>query len=501
MSVAVPSLPRRVVRPADRVRRIHPALAILLVLTALQGIAWAAVTAPWNGPDEVAHFAYAQHLAETGNAPKPDGGSGSQSTEQNTALYQLNLLPIRLQRTGRPTWSSINRTEAQLAHAPVSQRKDGSGPNSAANYPPLYYAYEAVAYRLSPARSLLGRMYVMRLATVALLVGTVALAWLIAGELLAAPWARVVATGMVALQPKFAFEGGIVNPDMMLALLATWCLLASIRLVRAGPSLGRILWPAVAAGLAVLTHARGLFLPPFVVVAVVVSLLVARPSWRLVLRPLAAGAALLGASLVLAVVWTRAHGGSSGGVAYGASNPASGLNPRQFLSYVWQFYLPKLTFMDPRVGPDYGYRQVYIESWFGSYASFSVNFRQVIYDALQVAAALGLVGLYTTAVTRWRTVVANWPVVVLAVAFFAGLMGLLHLVSYGALRGAPPGGGDPVITGRYLIPAIALYGVGAAWVTSSLPRRVGVPLAGALLGLSTLMAVGAIGLSVERFYA
>jgi hypothetical protein len=153
--------------------------------------------------------------------------------------------------------------------------------------------------------------------------------------------------------------------------------------------------------------------------------------------------------------------------------------------------------MDPKVGPSfYGYRQVYIDSFFGNFASLSVNYRPVFYDALQVMAGVGLVALYSTIVVRWRTVVSNWTVPVLSIVFFGGLMLLLHLISYSTLRG----NNDPVITGRYLLPAVALYGVAIAWVCSSLPRRFGLPIAGLLLGIAALYAVGGVGLSMERFY-
>jgi hypothetical protein len=215
---------------------------------------------------------------------------------------------------------------------------------------------------------------------------------------------------------------------------------------------------------------------------------------------LAAGAVALAAmalTVAAAMWWVRGHTGAGSAGAGSGTPSVAGLNTRQFLSYLWQFYLPKLSFMNTKVGPPYGYRQVYIETFFGSFASFSVNYRLVYYDALQVGAALGLVGLYTAAVVRWRTVIANWPVVVVSATFFAGLMALLHLVSYSSLRT----GQDPVITGRYLLPAIALYGAAGAWVCASLPRRIGLPLAGVLLGAAVLLAVGGIGLSVERFYA
>ena len=84
----------------------------------------------------------------------------------------------------RPTARST-RTERELGRLPDSAYKNGSGPSSAAHYPPLYYAYEAVVYKLTPSHSELTRLFVMRLATVLLFVVTVALTWLIATELLA----------------------------------------------------------------------------------------------------------------------------------------------------------------------------------------------------------------------------------------------------------------------------------------------------------------------------
>ena len=472
-----------------------PALAILLVVAAVHGTAWAVVTAPWNGPDEVAHFAYAEHLAQTGHGPQRSEGLGSQSTAQNLVLFKLNLFPIRLQPTGKPTYSALDRTQRELRQVPDSAYKNGSGPSSAAHYPPLYYAYEAVVYSLTPSHSELTRLFVMRLATVLLFVVTVALTWLIATELLAVTWARALATGLVALQPKLAFGAGIVNPDLMLVVLSTGALLAALRIVRRGPHARSVISLAVCAAAGVLTHPRGYFLLPFAVIALAIGVWRVRPAFR---QTMALGAGALGImvlSVGIALLWVRGHTHGAVGTGGSGNPPLTGLSPRQFLSYVWQFYLPKLSFMDPKIGPSfYGYRQVYIESFFGNFASFSVNYRPVYYDGLQLLSALGLAALYTTAVARGRTVLANWPVVVVSVSFFAGLMTLLHLVSYSSLRIST----DVVITGRYLLPAVALYGCAAAWVCSSLPRRLGLPLGGILLGLAALLAVGGVGLSLRQ---
>lgn len=468
------------------------ALVVLLVVAALHGAGWAVVTAPLNGPDEVAHFAYAESLAETGHGPNGSSGSGPESTSAATVLVNLGLQPILIHPEGKPVYSAIDRVEAQLSDQPPPDRKNGTGPNPAANYPPLYYAYEAVVYRLSPIRGYLGRMFVMRLATTALFVVTVWLAWLVAAELLAAAWARFLATAFVALQPKLGFGAGIINPDMMLVLVSTGALLMGLRLVRAGPSRKTILWLAVFAGAGVLVHPRGLFLPPFAVMALIAGLVRHWPGRRSAAIASAAIVGITVACLLAATTWTRSHGAAL------ASNPVGGFSARQFLSYLWQFYLPKLSFMSPKVGPaNYGYRQVYIDTYFSAWGSLTVSYRMVVLDLVQVAAGIGLAALWTTIVARWRTVTARWPEVLVCVTFFAGLMALLHIVSYLNLRGSS----DPVLTGRYLLPAVALYGTAIAWVVSSLPRRLGVAAGGVLLGVTLLLAIGGIGLSLDRFYA
>src|SRR5262249_14961324 len=152
-----------------------------------------------------------------------------------------------------------------------------SGPNSIAQNPPLYYAYEAIAYHASPNRSFFGRVFALRGATVLLYVLTVALTWLVAAELSAATWVRFLATAIVARLPKLASLAGNVNPDMLLIALSTAFLWTGLRLLRLGPSFWRVCAVAACAALAALTHGRGLFLVPPALIVVLVALLRDRP--------------------------------------------------------------------------------------------------------------------------------------------------------------------------------------------------------------------------------
>jgi hypothetical protein len=60
---------------------------------------------------------------------------------------------------------------------------------------------------------------------------------------------------------------------------------------------------------------------------------------------------------------------------------------------------------------------------------------------------------------------------------------------------------DPLITGRYLLPAIGAYAAAIAFVAWSLPRRLGPVLAGAVVGAHVLLCLGGLGLQIGRLYA
>jgi 4-amino-4-deoxy-L-arabinose transferase-like glycosyltransferase len=488
------SVPKRLLR---RACALPMPLVVLLVFALVQGLAWSVMTAPLQGPDEPAHVAYAQHLAETGHGPSNAVKQGSVSTEIAVAQAELNLLPIIGHTNGRPTWSEFDRVSRKLDALPAAARKNGSGPNALAQNPPLYYVYEAIAYRLSPNQSFFGRLFAMRVANVLLYVLTVGLMWALAGEIFTRRWLQFLATAVVALQPKLASLAGNVNADTLLVAVSTGFVLAGLRLLRRGPTPGGVAAVGVLAGLGVLTHARGLALIPPALIVVAVAWLRARPPRRETLRQAALSGGALLACLVVAFLWTRsgaAGGGAFGGEVGRAADQA--FNVRQFASYLWQFYLPHFSFLTSSLGPPYGYRQMFIETFFGGYANFEVNFRPAVYDWLQILAFIGFIGLYTALLVRWRAVRSRWPMVVFVVSVVVSLLALLHISSFRDLQV----GGDPLITGRYLLPLIAVFGVTIAWVIGSLPRRIA-PWVGALL-LAGFVALDIEGflINAQRFY-
>lgn len=497
-----PSLPTRTAVRRRGNRRIPRPLALLLVVAVVQSVAWDVAIPPFQGPDEAAHFAVVQHLAETGNLPSPNSGGGPDSKEVGSALTTLNLQSTIGNLTARPAWSpaDLNYWHAVERSLPPGAATSGNGPNAIAKNPPLYYAVMAVPYRLLLWLPLLKRLFVMRLFNALCYFATAILTWLIAGELFGrVRWKQLLAAGAVVLEPQLAFMSAVINADNLLIALTTGFLFAALRLVRRGPTLRRVLTATLLAAAASLTHGRGLVTLPVLLVALLATWIRFRPAARETLR---GGAAAVGTLLAAFVAFALFGRGSGSGSIYGGQvhELNSGqFNVKQLLSSIYQFYFPKLPSLRPRIGPEYGYRQVFIDTFYGTFGSLEVTFKQRVYDALQVLSAVGLVALYTACVVRWRRLLREWPAVIVMLALLVTTLFFMHYVSYRALLGN--GATDPLIVGRYLLPMVSLFGLAIAFTAGALPRRAGPVLAAVILAIGVLLSLGGLGITMARFYA
>ena len=153
--------------------------------------------------------------------------------------------------------------------------------------------------------------------------------------------------------------------------------------------------------------------------------------------------------------------------------------------------------MDPAPYGDIGYRQIFIESFFSQQGGLEIVLRDRTFDLIQAAAAAGLIALAVIAGIRFRFLLTRWREVVVLAGAFVLLMATLHFTDYRSRAG----GADILITGRYLLPAIAVYAAAIAFVLNSLPRRIGASLGGVLIGSNIILAIGSLGLAVERLNA
>lgn len=491
-------------RPSTRVRRARQrvsgaprALKLLMLVGLVNALAWAAIVAPLTGPDEDNHASYIIHLAETGGPPSVGKGSSTHSTQTEYLLAGAQLRTMINNAGARPDLSHWDTLARQMDAAPQSQRDNGDGPNPIAKNSPLYYYLGAAVYELSPDRSLPGRLFAIRAMTTLLMPAMVLLAWLIAAEMFAAGWARMLTAAMVALQPKLAFMAGTINPDMLMITLFTATVLFGLRLAKGELTAKNGVLVGLCAGACVLTHGRGFAAVPIALLALAIGLEKVRPPIPIAVRKVSLSLAALLLPVIIALVYTRVTSdGSTSSSAFGGevSQATSSLNMRQFLSYVWQFYLPRLDFMVPPPGAHAGYRQIFIVGFFGEQGGLDINFARPTFGLIQMIAGFGLLAFFVIAVRKFELLVARWRQVVLLLGSILSLMVLLHVSEYRDLLG----GADALLAGRYILPIVVLYGLAITFVAWALRPRLRAILIGASITAGLMLSIGALTNAVER---
>jgi 4-amino-4-deoxy-L-arabinose transferase-like glycosyltransferase len=456
-------------------------------------LAWTFAVPPLQGADESAHFSYVQEIADAHDIPWHDADKGNLepafppavSSELRTAWIWAGLEPLRANVAARPLWTDEDeriwaREDAKLG---PEAKRDAIGSNVFQN-PPLYYLAATVPYEIAGG-TFFDRLYAMRLLGVALLLVTVALTWLLAGILFGdRREAQVVASVAVGMQPVLLDVTTRVTPDSLLVPLCAGALYLMALLAIRGFSWRVVGALAVVVTAACFTQGRAiaLILPTLFAMGLA--------GWRQVRpRPLARGAVVaVWAIGVVAVV-----------VGYGlyAARYSFGDLPG-FWSYVWQFYLPKLPGMATPIGPAWDVDNVYLTRFFGTFGQLEIGFPRDLLNWIRVAIWIGL-ALLIVACWRHRASLARRRdvIAVLGVAVVLTLIGL-HAAAFRAMLLNP---GDPVLTGRYLLMLIPLYGVAVAGAMRALPGRLRAATTGGLVAALVLVQLSAFGLVVERFYA
>ena len=483
-------------------------LLLLLLVTTVIGVTWALIVPAGQAPDESAHFGYTQALAERFELPDTDPGE-TFSTEQQLAEEYYNVAQTAASLLTKPDWSSVGEREFEVRQDRLddADRSNGghqsreSGSNPALTNPPLYYLSESLPYLAGSGGDLFDRWYLMRLWSVILLVVATAATWLLIGEV-AGPRRvpQLLGAAAVGLFPMQTFMSSSVSPDG--ALIASWALAfwLGARLVRRGPSLATLVALALVTAAAVLTKATGYALVPAVAFVALTSLWRAWPATgegadRGMLIKRAAIAALafavpVGGWLVVAGVLGRRAVNAVPSTAGGNVVDVSALD------YVWQFYLPKLSFQAaiPPITklPVY---DVWLKTSWGAFGWMEVRFPNWVYLVLAVVTAMIIAG-GVFALIRYRST-EN----LLLAAFFliagVALLAGLHWVEWRSIVGQ----GTVFNQGRYLLPLLPLFGLLAASALRLVPNRVGAPLAAALVAGLLVLQAFSLALVSFRFYA
>ena len=478
-------------------RRIPVTAWVCALIACLNAVCWSVISPPFQVVDESAHFAYVQRLAETGHLPSSAGETYPPAEER--ALYDLHNAAV----LEHPTVDTLSTEAAQrkLEHdLSVPEKRTGNGDAGvAASQPPLYYALETIPYDLETGGTVLDRLALMRLLS-ALMAGLTALfAYLFLREVLpAAPWAWTVGGLGVALEPLLGVMSGAVNPDALLFAVCAALFYLLARGFRRGltPRLAVALGAVLAVGFLTKLTFLGL-LPGALFGLLALSVREARRAGRGrqdALRCLGLG---LGVAATPALLYVLANLLSSR-PAMGVLGNAISLSGRgsllHELSYIWQFYLPRLPGQTPYFHGFLPTRVYWFRGLVGIYGWLDAAFPSWVYRvALIPTAAIAV--LFARALVVSRGVLRSRLVEAL-VYVVMGLGVLLIVGSDDYINKAPGEFAEP----RYLLPLLVLWGAVLALAARGAGRRWG-PVAGALI-VTVVIAQNLFGqlLDISRYY-
>lgn len=481
-------------------RRIGSArvpLAALLGAVVILGVTWALLVPPWQSPDEPEHFAYAQSIATRLALPGAAHRllfSLAQSTADNAVgAGREAFYPAAVP----PSWSHGDAHAYARALAGHPSTSDGGGPNSAAANPPLFYLYSAAAYLAAAGGSnAFDQLYAMRVWNVLLLAATVTAAWLLAGEVFGRRRGpQLVCAAVSGLIPAETFVSTSVNPDaLMVALWASALWLGTRVITRRGERRDMIALGLVTAA-AVLTKATSYALVPPALLALALGWL----RWPRGQRPrvvsfFAPPVLALVAPIIGWLALALALGRSAVNTIHGTPGPHP-FRVKQFLDYLWQFYLPKLGFMSRfRETAQLPLYDVWIREGWGVFGWRDVAMVDWVYTVLTVVSAVvAVVAGAIVARLRGRlraSLLAFYGATVLV------LLAGLHVTDYRAINAGQPA----VLQGRYLLPVVPLFGLAVALIVTRLPARLRAPAQAVVVAGLLLLQVLALATVTKGYY-
>ncbi len=174
----------------------------------------------------------------------------------------------------------------------------------------------------------------------------------------------------------------------------------------------------------------------------------------------------------------------------------SDTNWRELASYVWQYYLPRTPVQQEfKTIVGYPLLQVWITQGWAAFGWLEIKFDPWVYRVLGPLTIAVLVAALLALLKAWRRV--DRRVVVFLGGTFAILLFGLHWTEYHEVKAD----GTSFMQGRYLFPAIGIFGLALAGALSLLPERLRGAATGAAIAGLFVFHLLALGLVIERFYA
>jgi hypothetical protein len=448
---------------------------VCALIACLNAVCWSVISPPFQVPDEPAHFAYVQRLAETGSLAMAHG-EVFPSAEQAILKDLHNASVLEHPAVGTISSEAAQRTLEHDLALPY-ERTGSADAGVAASEPPLYYALETIPYGFGSGGTLLDRLAMMRLLSALMGALTAFFAYLFLREALpAVPWAWTVGGLGVALMPLLGMMSGAVNPDALLFAVSAALFYCLARGFRRGttPGLAAALGAVLAIGFLTKLNFLGL-LPGALLGLLVLCVREARTSRQRALRCLGIALGVGGSPIILYICVNVLSGRPAVGVVADAlaRTGAHGSILKE-ISYIWQFYLPRLPGMTPYFRGFPTTRLDWFNGMVGLYGWLDTAFPRWVYSAALIPAG-AIAVLFVNALVKSRHALRARLVEFLV--YLAMSLGVLLIIGADDYLHKIPGEyAEP----RYALPMLALWGAVLALAARGAGRRWG-PIAGVLI--------------------
>jgi hypothetical protein len=454
--------------PRTGLRRVPTAAWICAVVALLNAFAWSLMVPPFQGKDEVDHFAYVQDLAENHVLPSNGQENGVYSPQLTQVLGGLRYFTV----THAPQVRAIStlaeqRILTQAVHAGGSLRASGEA-GIATSEPPLFYALQTVPYELGHG-NILVQLQLMRWLSALFGALTALFAYMFLRELLPrSPWAATVGALCAALQPMFASMSATLNPDALLYTITAGMLFCLARAFRRG------LTPRLALALGAFIAAGSVEKLNFVAIAfgalVGLAVLAVREARAKGVRGLHSPAivAIVGLSPLMLYAVRNAL---SSRPAFGFLSSGLVAAPSQWdeFSYAWEMFLPRLPGMTHYFMGIKTYKDIWFDRSVGLYGWMDTVFPTWVDNlALIPAGAIALL-CGRSLLARRDALRAHAPELGVYAVMSVAVLAMLGIESF---HGDALQHGPSFVEPRYLVPllpllagvlSMAVLGAGRRW--------------------------------------
>lgn len=215
-------------------------LKLLIIAAFFNCISWILLIPIWQYPDEQAHFAQVQDIAEIGRVPVgvPDTSNEILLSEKILETERNDLGNNKF--TYHPEYkiqyadSLYGPKEREIIDIDKSERQN-LVKNEATFNPPLYYFMAATFYKAFSFGNLIDRVFAVRLMSAIIFLLTIFLAYNIGRLVFGKDQVfAVVLASVVAFKPMLVFSSTGVLPDTLTNLLFTIVIFFSLKIVESG---------------------------------------------------------------------------------------------------------------------------------------------------------------------------------------------------------------------------------------------------------------------------